>query len=128
MIRERAGTAKTKAILGRTHHDILHTSVNLGPTALQCIFASIRDSWPDDRLHRVDRVLSFSPVVGIVTPLTRRRVCPPPFFSSGGRGTLAGERGGGRVLIPTRGHTLGYSINLIIYEPDPPFMRVTDWC
>ncbi len=24
----------------------------------------------------------------------------------GGRGTLAGERGVGRVLIPTRGHTL----------------------
>jgi hypothetical protein len=25
---------------------------------------------------------------------------------SGGRGTLAGERGGGRVPIPTKGHTL----------------------
>ncbi len=36
-------------------------------------------------------MLSFSPVVGIGT---RRRVW--------GRGTLAGERGGGRVPIPTR--------------------------
>jgi hypothetical protein len=30
--------------------------------------------------------------MGLPQPLTRRRVCPP--FSSGGRGTLAGERGG----------------------------------
>jgi hypothetical protein len=29
--------------------------------------------------------------------------CAPPPFGSGGRGTLAGERGGGRVPIPTRG-------------------------
>jgi hypothetical protein len=34
----------------------------------------------------------------------------PPSFGSGGRGTLAGERGGGRVPIPTRGHTPWYSI------------------
>jgi hypothetical protein len=33
---------------------------------------------------------------------------PPP--GSGGRGTLAGERGVGRVSIPTRGHTLWYSL------------------
>ncbi len=32
--------------------------------------------------------------------------CTPPPFGSGGRGTLAGERGGGRVPIPKRGHTL----------------------
>jgi hypothetical protein len=32
---------------------------------------------------------------------------PPPPPS---RGTLAGERGGGRVPIPTRGHTMWYSI------------------
>ncbi len=30
---------------------------------------------------------------------------PPPPFGSGGRGTLAGERGVGRVPISTRGHT-----------------------
>jgi hypothetical protein len=59
--------------------------------------------------HRVGRVLSLSPVVGIGTPptpkaLTRRQVCPP--FGSGGRGTVAGERGGGRVPIPTREHTV----------------------
>jgi hypothetical protein len=34
--------------------------------------------------------------------------CAPP--RSGGRGTLAGERGVGRVPIPTRGHTLWYSL------------------
>jgi hypothetical protein len=48
--------------------------------------------------------------LGLPPPLTRRRVCPPP--GSGGRGTLAGEKGGGRVPIPTRGHTLWYSIFL----------------
>jgi hypothetical protein len=35
--------------------------------------------------------------------------CAHPPFGSGGRGTLAGERGGGRFPIPTRGHTLWYS-------------------
>ncbi len=45
-------------------------------------------------------MLSFSQVVGIGTPPTplRRRVCPPPRPrppGSGGRGTLAGERGVG---------------------------------
>jgi hypothetical protein len=34
--------------------------------------------------------------------------CAPPRY--GGRGTLAGERGVGGVLIPTRGHTLRYSL------------------
>ncbi len=33
--------------------------------------------------------------------------CAPPTPRSEGRGTLAGERGVGRVPIPTRGHTLG---------------------
>jgi hypothetical protein len=36
-------------------------------------------------------------------------------FENGGRGTIAGERGGGRVPIPTRGHTLWYSINICMY-------------
>ncbi len=37
--------------------------------------------------------------------LTRRLVChpPPPPFGTGG-GALDGQRGGGRVPIPTRGH------------------------
>jgi hypothetical protein len=35
-------------------------------------------------------------------------VPPPP--GSGGRGTLAGERGVGREPIPTMGHTLWYSL------------------
>jgi hypothetical protein len=62
--------------------------------------------------QRVGRVLSFflqSLELGLPQPLTRRRVCPLP-FGSGGRGTLAGERGVGRVPIPTRGHRLLYSL------------------
>jgi hypothetical protein len=49
--------------------------------------------------HRVGRVLSFSPVVGIGTPPTPHPQAnvPPPPLGSGGRGTLAGERGGGTV-------------------------------
>jgi hypothetical protein len=55
--------------------------------------------------HRVGRVLSFSPVVGIGTPPTPRpQASVPPPFGSGGSGTLAGERGGRKVPIPTRGH------------------------
>ncbi len=45
--------------------------------------------------------------LGLPQPLTRSRVCPP---GSGGRGTLAGERGLGRVPITTRGHTLWFSL------------------
>jgi hypothetical protein len=39
---------------------------------------------------------------------------PPPPLVPGGRGTLAGERGGesGRVPVPTKGHTLWYSLYL----------------
>jgi hypothetical protein len=40
-------------------------------------------------------------------PPTRRLVCPLPPVS-GGRGTLAGEKGVGRV--PIQGHTLWYSL------------------
>ncbi len=65
-------------------------------------------------IHRVGRVLSFfssrrnwdSPI-----PSPAGEWAPPP-FGSGGRGTLASERGGGRVPIPTRGHTLWYSVNM----------------
>jgi hypothetical protein len=47
--------------------------------------------------------------LGLPQPLTSRRVCPlPPVI--GGRGTLAGGTGVGRVPIPTRGHTLWYSL------------------
>jgi hypothetical protein len=62
--------------------------------------------------HRVGRVLSVSPVVGIGTPhpFSSRRVCPPPHPFVRGEGTIAcGDRGGG-VPIPTRGHTLWCSI------------------
>jgi hypothetical protein len=61
--------------------------------------------------HRGGRVLTGKPFLrsselGLPQPVTRRRVCPP-LPGSGGRGTLAGERGVGRVPIPTRGHTCG---------------------
>ncbi len=57
--------------------------------------------------QRVGRVLSFCPVVGIGTPPTPHpQACVPPPSGSRGRGTLAGERGGGRVPISTRGLTL----------------------
>ncbi len=46
---------------------------------------------------------------GLPQPLTCTRVFPSPFGSLG-RGTFDGERGGGRVPIPTRGHTLLYSL------------------
>ncbi len=73
--------------------------------------------------YRVGRVLSFfsnrqnrdSP-----NPSPASECAPPRL---GGRGTLAGERGGGRVPIPTRGHTLWYSIyisTLWIYLRDAP--------
>ncbi len=39
--------------------------------------------------------------------------CAPP--PSEGRGTFAGERGGGRVPIPTRGPTLWYSLYMYMY-------------
>jgi hypothetical protein len=63
--------------------------------------------------HRVGRVLSFfssrrnwdSP-----NPSPAGECSAPPPFGSGGRGTLAGERGGGRVPIPPRENTLWYSL------------------
>ncbi len=72
--------------------------------------------------HRVGRVLSFSPVVGIGTPAT--------LFGSGGRGSLAGERGVERVPLPTRGHTLWYSLYLctLILQYSKSVGQSTDWC
>ncbi len=51
----------------------------------------------------------------------------PPPFGTGGRGTLAGEKGGGRVPIPTRGHTLWYSVpsNLLISSGGINFVTPT---
>ncbi len=49
--------------------------------------------------------------LGLPQPLTRRRECPPP-PGFGGKGTLAGERGVGRVPIPTRGH-IGKERNVV---------------
>jgi hypothetical protein len=71
---------------------------------------SIKHITADSRVHRVGRVLSYfssrrnwdspnpSPAGGVV----------PPWLW--GSGTLAGERGVGRVPIPTRGQTLRYSL------------------
>ncbi len=71
----------------------------------------------DDRsVHRVDRVLSFPPVVRIGTPPPphTRAIALPLFWFSVERGgplhyPLDCGRGGGTVLIPTRGQTLWYS-------------------
>jgi hypothetical protein len=55
--------------------------------------------------HRVGRVLSFFPVVGIgdsPNPSPEGE-CAPSSFGSGGRGTHAGERGGGRESPFRRG-------------------------
>ncbi len=65
--------------------------------------------------HSVSRVISFfssrrnwdSP-----TPHPPPASVPPPHRVPGRRGTLACERGGGRVPVPTMGHTLWYSINI----------------
>ncbi len=46
--------------------------------------------------------------LGIPQPLTRTRVCTPPPFGSGGKGYTRWL--GGRVPIPTRGHTPWYSL------------------
>ncbi len=44
------------------------------------------------------------------TPHLQASLPPPPPPGSGRRGTLAGKRGVGGVPIPTRGHTLWYSL------------------
>ncbi len=77
-----------------------------------CPFWYFRGEAADICTHRVDK--SAKPFLqslelGLLHPVTRRRVCPPP-FRSGERGALAcGSRGGG-VPITTQGHTLWYSM------------------
>ncbi len=69
--------------------------------------------WPVYTAHRVGRVPSLflqSSELGLPQPLTHAGERAPPPFGSGMRGTLAGERGGGRVPIPRRGHGLWYSL------------------
>ncbi len=71
--------------------------------------------------HRVGRVISFfasHPNRDSPNPSPAGECAPPPLLP-GGRATLAGDRGGGRVPIPTRGHTLWYStyICTLLYIP-----------
>jgi hypothetical protein len=58
----------------------------------------------------------FPPPVGPPPP-------PPPGSGRRGRGTLAGERGTGRVPIPTRGHTLWYSLYVLCGHDIRKFRR-----
>ncbi len=70
------------------------------------------------KVHRVGRELSFSSVVGIgtsPTPHPQASVPLPP--GSGKRGTLPGQRGGGKVPIPTRGHALWCSVYICTLCP-----------
>ncbi len=70
------------------------------------VFAILRG---DSQSRQSVKLFLQSSELGHPQPLARKRVPPPP-FGSGGRSTLAGEKVGGRVPIPTRGHTLWYSI------------------
>jgi hypothetical protein len=64
--------------------------------------------------HRVGRVLSFfSSRRNWDSPIPHpqaRRVCPPPPIGSVGEGHTRLRESGVGVLIPTRGHTLWYSL------------------
>ncbi len=55
------------------------------------------------------KIFLQSSELGPPHPLSRRRVCPPP-FGPGGEGTLGCGRGVGGVPILTRGHTLWCSL------------------
>jgi hypothetical protein len=69
--------------------------------------------------HRVGRVLSFfSSRRNWDSPTPHPQAFVPPPFGSGGRGTLAGERGGGRVPISTRGHTLWFFFIFVLRGAD----------
>jgi hypothetical protein len=60
-----------------------------------------------------DKLFLQSSELGLPQFLIRRRVCPSPRFWGEGHTRLR-ERGGGRVPIPTRGHTLWYSLNITV--------------
>jgi hypothetical protein len=76
------------------------------------IFGSIPGEEPQSR--QSTKLFSSRRDWDFPTPSPQASVPPPP-FGSGGRGTLAGERGGGRVPIPMRGHTLSYSLHLCTF-------------
>jgi hypothetical protein len=97
-------------------------------------------------IHRVGRELSLSPVVGVGTPPTphpQASAFPSPLWVRG-EGTLAGERGGGRVPIrrgdvhcgtlyllgahipPMLSNMTGESTNAQ-YTPLPPSLISGDW-
>jgi hypothetical protein len=49
------------------------------------------------------------------TPRPQASLPHPPLVWEGPRGKLAGEKVGGRVPMPTRGHTLWYSVYTYMY-------------
>ncbi len=63
--------------------------------------------------HRVRRMLSFSPVVGIGTPPTPHpQASVPPHPVLGGGAHSLWREGLGEFQIPTRGRTLWYSLHI----------------
>ncbi len=64
----------------------------------------------DSRAKSRQSAKLFSSRLNWDSPTPHPQASVPPSLCSGGRGTLTGERKGGRVLIPTRGHTLWYSL------------------
>ncbi len=87
--------------------------------------------WVNRANPRVGRVSSFSPVVGIGTPPTSHpQASMPPSPRFWGE-EHTGEKRVGRVPIPTRGHTLWYSLYIrtlwgqcilfsVVFTPFPP--------
>jgi hypothetical protein len=72
---------------------------------------------PQPQSRQSAKLFLKSSEMGLPQPLTRRRVCPPPppVLGGGAQCALAGERGVGRVPIPTKGHTLWYHVWYSIY-------------
>ncbi len=88
-------------------------------TPMQPTAVTVRADWREKRdeseTHGVGRVLSFSPVVGIGNPPTPHPQASVPISLGSGGGAHSLARAGGRVLIPTRVHTLWYSLLFILY-------------
>jgi len=81
-------------------------------TIILCEIKSTRFQFAGPQSRQSAKLFSSRGIGTPPTPHPQASGPPPP--GSGGRGTLAGERGGGRVPIPTRGHTLWYSIYIYV--------------